>query len=42
MDLSERGLEDLYRTDVTNGRDKNRAIVSTVMYFRLPKLQGIF
>ena len=41
MDLSEIEWGPLYRINVTKGREKGRAIFGTVMYFRVPKMQGI-
>ena len=40
-DLNKIGWENLYRINMIKGRDKGRAIVGTVMYFRVPKMQGI-
>ena len=37
MDLSEIEWEHLYRINVTKGKDKGRAVVGTVMYFRVQK-----
>jgi hypothetical protein len=41
MELGEIGLEHFYRINVTKAREKGRAIVGTVMYFHVPKRQGI-